>query len=123
MPYAATFMMVGFLASLGLPGMVGFVAEFSVFTATYDAFGWLLLIPVISVALTAAYYIWAMQRTLFGPLTKEVDTEHIHDLYWYEALPLAVLTGFIILFGMFPGLIMDIIRPALGTVLGLLGGM
>ncbi|MCX6650497.1 MAG: NADH-quinone oxidoreductase subunit M [Methanomassiliicoccales archaeon] len=123
MPYAATFMMIGFLASLGLPGMVGFVAEFSIFTSTYDAFGWLLLIPVMSVAITAAYYIWAMQRTLFGPLTKEVDTEHMHDLYWYEALPLAVLSGFIVLFGMFPALVMDYIRPAVGAVVGLLGGI
>ncbi len=66
-------MMIGFMASLGLPGMVGFLAEFCVFAATFDSFGWL-LIPIISVAITAAYYIWAMQRTLFGPLTKEIDT-------------------------------------------------
>jgi len=123
MPYAATFMMIGFMASLGLPGMVGFVAEFSIFTSTYDAFGWLLLIPVISVAITAAYYIWAMQRVLFGPLTKEVDTEHLHDLYWFEALPLAVISGFIVLFGMFPALMMDYIRPAVGAVVGILGGI
>jgi NADH-quinone oxidoreductase subunit M len=103
--------------------MVGFVAEFSVMTATFDAFGWLLLIPVTSIAFTAAYYIWAMQRTLFGPLTKEIDTDHLHDVYWYEALPLAVLSGLIVLFGMFPALVMDYIRPALGTVLGLLGGI
>ncbi|HQM66684.1 MAG TPA: NADH-quinone oxidoreductase subunit M [Methanomassiliicoccales archaeon] len=123
MPFAATFMMIGFLASLGLPGMVGFVAEFSVFTATFDAFGWLLLIPITSVAITAGYYIWAMQRTLFGPLTKEVDVEHLHDVYWFEALPLAVLSGFIVLFGMFPALVLDYIRPALGAVIGLLGGI
>ncbi|HNX47721.1 MAG TPA: NADH-quinone oxidoreductase subunit M [Methanomassiliicoccales archaeon] len=123
MPIAAVFMMIGFMASLGLPGMVGFVAEFSIMTATFDAFGWLLLIPVTSIAFTAAYYIWAMQRTLFGPLTKEVDTEHLHDVYWFEALPLAVLCGLIVLFGMFPAMVMDYIRPALGTVLGLLGGI
>ena len=123
MPLAATFMMIGFMASLGLPGMVGFVAEFSVMTATFDAFGWLLLIPVTSIAFTAAYYIWAMQRTLFGPLTKEIDTDHLHDVNWYEALPLAVLCGLIVLFGMFPALVMDYIRPALGPVLGLLGGI
>ncbi|HIH75969.1 MAG TPA: NADH-quinone oxidoreductase subunit M [Methanomassiliicoccales archaeon] len=123
MPLGATFMMIGFMASLGLPGMVGFVAEFSVMTATFDAFGWLLLIPVTSIAFTAAYYIWAMQRTLFGPLTKEIDTDHLHDVSWFEALPLAVLCGLIVLFGMFPALIMDYIRPALGPVLGLLGGI
>lgn len=112
MPYMAVFMMIGFMASLGLPGMVGFLAEFSVFTATFEAFGWLLLLPIISVALTAAYYIWAMQKTLFGPLTKEVDVEHIHDLTWFEAVPLVVLTGLIVLFGMLPGLIFDYITPS-----------
>ncbi|MDD1771741.1 MAG: NADH-quinone oxidoreductase subunit M [Methanomassiliicoccales archaeon] len=121
MPYAAAFMMIGFMASLGLPGMVGFVAEFSVFTATYDAFGWLLLIPVISVAITAAYYIWAMQRVLFGPVTTEIDTAHLHDVNWYEALPLAVLCGFIVLFGMFPQLIMGYITPAIEGIVTLLG--
>ena len=112
MPYAAVFMMIGFMASLGLPGMVGFLAEFSVFTATFDSFGWLLLLPIISVAITAAYYIWAMQRTLFGPLTKEVDVDHIHDLSWFETAPLVVLTGLIVLFGMLPSLIFDYITPS-----------
>jgi NADH-quinone oxidoreductase subunit M len=112
MPYAAVFMMIGFMASLGLPGMVGFLAEFSVFTATFDSFGWLLLLPIISVAITAAYYIWAMQKTLFGPLTKEVDVDHIHDLSWFETAPLVVLTGLIVLFGMLPSLIFDYITPS-----------
>jgi proton-translocating NADH-quinone oxidoreductase chain M len=112
MPYAAVFMMIGFMASLGLPGMVGFLAEFSVFTATFDSFGWLLLLPIISVALTAAYYIWAMQKTLFGPLTKEVDLDHVHDLSWFETVPLIVLTGLIVLFGMLPALIFDYITPS-----------
>ncbi len=112
MPFAAVFMMIGFMASLGLPGMVGFLAEFAVFTATFDSFGWLLLLPIISVAITAAYYIWAMQKTLFGPLTKEVDTEHIHDLSWFEAAPLAVLSALIVLFGMLPALMFDYITPS-----------
>ncbi|HEY3421372.1 MAG TPA: NADH-quinone oxidoreductase subunit M [Methanomassiliicoccales archaeon] len=112
MPYAAVFMMIGFMASLGLPGMVGFLAEFSVFVATFDAFGWLLLLPIISVAITAAYYIWAMQKTLFGPLTKEVDLEHVHDITWFEAAPLVILSALIVLFGILPALIFDYITPS-----------
>jgi proton-translocating NADH-quinone oxidoreductase chain M len=123
MPYAAVFMMIGFMASLGLPGMVGFLAEFAVFTATFDSFGWLLLLPIVSVALTAAYYIWAMQKTLFGPLTKEVDMEHVHDITWFEAAPLAVLTALIVLFGMLPALIFDYITPSVKIVTAIvLGG-
>ena len=122
MPYAAVFMMIGFMASLGLPGMVGFLAEFSVFTATFDSFGWLLLLPIISVALTAAYYIWAMQKTLFGPLTKEVDLDHVHDLSWFETAPLVVLTGLIVLFGIAPSLIFNYITPSVRVLTVVFGG-
>jgi NADH-quinone oxidoreductase subunit M len=117
MPKASVFMMIGFMASLGLPGLVGFIAEFGIFTATYNAFGWLLLVPIISVALTAAYYIWAMQRVLFGPVTKDIDLEHLHDVSWYEAAPLAAFVGFIVLFGLWPALILDYIVPAVGKIL------
>ncbi|MBM4237286.1 MAG: NuoM family protein, partial [Euryarchaeota archaeon] len=121
MPYAATFMTIGFLASLGLPGMVGFVAEFSVFIATFDAYTWLLLLPIASVAITAGYYLWALQRSMFGPLTEKIDTSHLHDVSWYEALPLAALSVLMILFGILPGLIMDYIVPSAGIISGMLG--
>ncbi|OPY29831.1 MAG: F(420)H(2) dehydrogenase subunit M [Methanomassiliicoccales archaeon PtaU1.Bin030] len=116
MPIVATIMMIGFMASLGLPGLVGFIAEFSVFTATYNIFDLWVLIPVMSVAITAAYYIWAMQRTIFGDLTTKIDTKHIHDSYWFETMPLAVLIGLIALFGIFPSLLMDIILPSVAPL-------
>ena len=67
-PRLSAFVMVSFLASLGLPGLVGFAAEFTVFVGTYQAFGWFVVLPIATVVLTAAYYIYAMQRALFGPL-------------------------------------------------------
>jgi NADH-quinone oxidoreductase subunit M len=117
LPILATVMMIGFMASLGLPGLVGFLAEFSVFTATYEAFGTWVLVPIISVAITAAYYLWAMQRSIFGNLTTKIDTEHLHDSYWFETVPLAILIGFIALFGIYPKLIMDLIVPSIGPLL------
>ncbi|MDD1770818.1 MAG: NuoM family protein [Methanomassiliicoccales archaeon] len=116
LPWLATFMMIGFMASLGLPGLVGFAAEFTVFFATWQTWQYLLLIPIASVAITAAYYIWAMQRTIFGPLTDKIDTSHLKDVNWYEAAPLAALCILIILFGLFPGAMFDIIRPAADAV-------
>jgi len=114
MPWYATFMMIGFLASLGLPGLVGFAAEMPVFFSygfMNGEWNWLILIPIASVVITAAYYIWSMQRVLFGPLTEKIDTHHLHDVSWFEAAPLAVLCIFIIFFGLQPGLIYDYIRP------------
>jgi len=121
MPAAATFMTIGFMASLGLPGMVGFVAEFSVFTATFDTFGWILIIPIASVAITAGYYLWALQRTMFGDLTDRIDTSRLHDVSWYEAVPLAILCVLIVLFGIIPGVVMDMITPSTEIIANLLG--
>jgi proton-translocating NADH-quinone oxidoreductase chain M len=117
MPIVASVMMIGFLASLGLPGLIGFLAELSVFTATYDWAGLWVIVPIASVALTAAYYIWAMQRSIFGDLTTKIDTKHIHDAYWFETVPLAALIGLITLFGIYPRLVMDIIVPSIPRIL------
>jgi len=57
-----------------------------------------------------------MQRTIFGDLTTKIDTKHIHDSYWFETVPLAVLIGLIALFGIFPSLIMDIILPSVAPL-------
>lgn len=122
-PIVSTVMMMGFMASLGLPGMVGFMAEFSVLTATYNVWELWVLIPIASVALTAAYYLWAMQRSIFGNLTTKIDTEHIHDAYWFETVPLAVLIGLIALFGIYPRLLMDVIVPSIPRILAGLAGV
>ncbi len=114
MPWYATFMMIGFMASLGLPGLVGFAAEMPIFFSYANLGGewnWLIILPIASVAITAAYYIWSMQRVLFGPLTDRIDTHHLHDVSWYEAAPLAALCALIIFFGLQPGYIYDFIRP------------
>src|SRR3989441_711773 len=87
-PRMATFMMISFMASLGLPGLVGFVAEFSVFIGVYAAFGLLVFVPILTVVLTAAYYIWAMQRAIFGPVNPK--WEAMPDLHRFEVAPLAV---------------------------------
>jgi NADH-quinone oxidoreductase subunit M len=122
-PILSTVMMIGFMASLGLPGLVGFMAEFSVLTATFDWAGLWVIIPIASVALTAAYYLWAMQRSIFGNLTTKIDTEHIHDSYWFETVPLAVLIGLIALFGIYPRLLMDVIIPSIPRVIAGLAGV
>ncbi len=121
MPVAATFITIGFLASLGLPGLVSFPAEFSVFMATFDEFGWILMIPIASVAITAGYYLWALQRTMFGPMTDKIDISKVHDVNWYEAAPLTILIVLIVLFGVLPALAWDLISPSVDIIAGILG--
>ncbi|MCK4950136.1 MAG: NADH-quinone oxidoreductase subunit M [Thermoplasmata archaeon] len=117
-PNTAGFMMVAFMASLGLPGLVGFVAEFSVFLGVYQGFeayfgsGLWVLIPAIAIVITAGYYLFAMQRAMFGP--EEEDAGEMKDLHSFEILPLAVLIFFIALLGILPYLLFDPIHSWVG---------
>jgi len=125
MPVAATLMTAGFLASLGLPGMVSFAAEFLVFWSMFNQWGLWLFVPIIGVAITAGYYLWALQRSMFGPLTDKIDTSHLKDISWYEGVPVGILIALIALFGVFPSLILSRIDTAvtvIQAILHLFGG-
>lgn len=121
-PVYATFMMFGFMASLGLPGLMGFIAEFGLLYGlwTYLAahsLEWLIVFGLLDMMLTAGYYLWAMQKTLFGNLTDKIELEHCHDIAKNEIAVLAVLCGLIALFGIMPSVAMDFITPY-SSVLG-----
>lgn len=122
MPIYATFMMIGFMASLGLPGLVGFWGEFGVIFAFYEFIEsegviWMLLFCMLSLMLTAGYYLWAMQRTLFGPETTKIDLTHAHDVSLTEAIALAVLVVLVALFGVWPDAALTFIEPyAIGVI-------
>jgi len=115
MPVFAAFMMFGFMASLGLPGLVGFVAEFGIIMSFFEFlsdFGyplWIVVFALASVLLTAGYYIWAMQRTIFGRETDRIDLSDVHDVSRSEGFSLGVLCALIALFGIMPSLVLKII--------------
>jgi NADH-quinone oxidoreductase subunit M len=117
-PRMATFIMISFMASLGLPGLVGFVAEFSVFLGVYAAFGTLVFVPILTVIVTAAYYIWAMQKAIFGPLNPK--WESMPDLHRFEVAPLAVLVAAFAVFGIAPLIFFDFLST---WSRGILGGL
>jgi NADH-quinone oxidoreductase subunit M len=122
MPVAATLMTIGFLASLGLPGLVSFAAEFMVFASMFQVWSLWLFLPILSVAITAGYYLWALQKSMFGPLTSKIETSDIHDVSWFESVPVSVLIALIALFGVVPLLIFQYIDPAVKIVTTILGG-
>jgi NADH-quinone oxidoreductase subunit M len=116
MPVYATFMMIAFMASLGLPGLVGFWGEFPVIFAFYEFILandviWMILFCMLSLMLTAGYYLWAMQRTLFGPETKKIDLSKAHDVGHYEFAVLLVLSILVALFGVWPDAALQFLEP------------
>ena len=124
MPIYATFMMIGFMASLGLPGLIGFWGEFPLIFAFYDFIQandmlWMILFCLLSLMLTAGYYLWAMQRTLFGPETTKIDLTHAHDVSKTEGIALAVLVVLVAFFGVWPDAALSFIEPYTSTLLSM----
>jgi proton-translocating NADH-quinone oxidoreductase chain M len=106
-PGLATMIMAGSLASLGLPALIGFPAEFTAFLATWDALGYWVLIPLGVLVITAGFYLWMMQRVLFG--TPKGVPERAHDVPWYEGVGMGLLVALTILFGVLPSLLVNVI--------------
>ncbi len=112
-----------FLASLGLPGLMGFIAEFTIFAGIWQHYNWLILIPIWSILITAGYYLWALQRAFYGPEVRHVDVDwdHMHDVPRTEKWSMAALIGLALLFGILPGLLMSQMNDWTTATLALLG--
>lgn len=107
MPRTAAAFLIAGLASLGLPGMFNFVAEFSVFTGAIQAYPVMAVIAIFSVVITAIYVLWVFQRVFFGPRREKWD--HLKDARGVEMVPIVLLAGVLIGLGLYPRAIMDLI--------------
>jgi NADH-quinone oxidoreductase subunit M len=107
-PWLSGHMMLGWMASLGLPMMAGFVAEVAIMIAFWMTFGWWVLLPALTLIITAVYYLTSMQKTIFesgdphgGKLPETLDHEP-RDITWNENAGMAILGALTILFGVLP---------------------
>ena len=102
-PVASSFFLAALLASLGLPTLAGFIGEFSVTIASYQSIGLLTLLIVFGLIVTAAYFIWAAQRSLFGFYNESLGK--LKDLDRAEFLILFLMLASSIFIGIYPTLI------------------
>ncbi|MCS7275159.1 MAG: NADH-quinone oxidoreductase subunit M [Candidatus Bipolaricaulota bacterium] len=119
LPKAGFIITTGALASAGLPGMVQFIAEFLIFVETYRVLGLLVLLPLLTVIITAGYYLWALRRAVFGEVSPTVAGGH--DVKSYEFWPMLVLIILIIFFGVWPAPLLSDIAGAVKPLVTLLG--
>lgn len=113
--YAGLFALSAF-ASLGLPGLAGFVSEFLVFAGAYGVYPLFVIISLVGVVTTAAYLLWSIQRMFLGEPNEK--WRKLTDLSGKEVFVLSVLAVLIVLFGVYPTPLLDIINSASVALLG-----
>jgi NADH-quinone oxidoreductase subunit M len=112
------------LASIGLPGLAGFVGEFLVFQGAFVAWPVYAAIAVLVMTIGAAYLLWLYQRMFTGDLSEFFQGlgHHLTDLSPVEVMTLVPLGTLVLLLGLFPGLALGVIQGPTDSVLSAVHG-
>jgi NADH-quinone oxidoreductase subunit M len=115
MPIYTGITTVAFMASLGLPGLSGFVGEALSLLGAYDKFPTLTILSTIGIVVGAAYFLWTLQRVFLGQLNpKYADMPEINHREIVTLVPLGILT---IVLGIWPSLAIDMFNQAVKVLI------
>lgn len=120
MPVVATTLLIAGFASLGLPGLSGFVSEMLVFLGAFRAYPWPTVLAVLGIVLAAGYILWMMERAFFGPRRERF--QQITDASFVEALPLIILVVTIVGVGVYPSVLTDVFESGLRDMVAIING-
>jgi NADH-quinone oxidoreductase subunit M len=111
MPKFAAFMVLFALANSGLPGTSGFVGEFLVILASFKANVWYAFLAGTTLVLGAAYTLWLVKRVIFGEIAND-KVAALQDLNGREFLVLGMLAVAVLLVGLWPAPLLDVMRAS-----------
>ena len=109
MPVFAFFMVLFAMANAGLPGTSGFVGEFLVILASFKANFWYAFVAATTLILGAAYTLWLVKRVVWGEIAND-GVASLKDVNRREFAVLAVLAVAVMLLGLWPAPLLDVMR-------------
>ncbi len=112
MPIFGAFMVLFAMANSGLPGTSGFVGEFLVILASYKASFWYAALAATTLVLGAAYTLWLVKRVVFGAIAND-KVAKLQDLNGREFLVLGVLAVSVVLMGVWPAPLLDVMHGSI----------
>jgi NADH-quinone oxidoreductase subunit M len=119
-PFLSVCYVIAGLASLGLPGFSGFVAEMTIFVGAFQHlelfYRIVTIISITSIVITAVYILRVIAILLLGPVIND-HYEHLTDAKWYEKVSTVTLISFIVFIGMAPFLLSSMIGVSLQPII------
>jgi NAD(P)H-quinone oxidoreductase subunit 4 len=100
LPLIGSLMIVGAMASAGIPGMMGFIAEFIVYRSSFEVFPVQTLVSMLGTGLTAVYFLIMINKVFFGRLPESLA--NLPQVRWQDRIPSVIVTVLIIFFGIQP---------------------
>jgi NADH-quinone oxidoreductase subunit M len=122
MPFAAWLFVIAGMASMGLPGFSGFIAEVQVLVGAWKAFPWFAIVAGVGIVVGVAYTWRAMQRAFFADIHAVSAANHEHIAHefepvtWAEKAGVLLLAGTSLIIGLYPRLLLDVIAPAVESL-------
>jgi NADH-quinone oxidoreductase subunit M len=123
LPFAAWAFVIAGMASMGLPGFSGFVAELQVLVGAWKVNPWWVAAAGVGIVVGVAYTWRAMQKAFFSdalPAAHALEQEQAHPfaaITWPEVTGVALLVGVSLAVGLYPRILLDTIEPAVKALL------
>jgi NADH-quinone oxidoreductase subunit M len=119
-PRMAWFLFFAALAGMSLPGLSPFISEFMVFIAAFQVTPFT-VVAVIGPILVSAYFLWVVHRTVFSESPTNPTTS-IKDIPRFEVAVLMLLVIPLVVFGIYPDLLLQFITPTVENLISIIGG-
>lgn len=118
LPKYSVVFIIGMFASLGLPGLSGFISEALIFLGIYQRFTTITVIAVVGLLIGAAYLLWMFKRMFFGEVNP--DCEDYEDMNAREVFYMVPLCICVIVFGIFPSPLLNVMKASVGQLVDML---
>jgi NADH-quinone oxidoreductase subunit M len=121
MPLVAIAFIIGGLVSMGMPGFSGFIAEFPIFMGLWQRQPLVAVIIALGIVITAAYVMRVVRGVFFQEMPQEFEG-HIGPINVLDRVALVLLSGVMVLIGVFPSVMAPLVESGAQAILRIVGG-
>ncbi|SDO62843.1 NADH-quinone oxidoreductase subunit M [Paenibacillus sp. yr247] len=115
-PFISGILLIAGMASLGLPGLSGFISEFLAFLGLFETYRVYAIVGTLGIILAAVYVLRGVLNITFGPKQPGLPLQGVRDARLIEAVPMITLVAFILLLGVYPSVLSQPLQQTIGSL-------